>query len=45
MSAMIPRLTLGGPEGESHRETTTSTLTGKRPLSVVLCFYKYFSTA
>eukprot|EP01050_Picozoa_sp_SAG11_P021753 SAG11_NODE_3941_length_2139_cov_12.066176_1_plen_35_part_10 len=26
---MIPRLTLGGPEGEPHRETATSALTGK----------------
>jgi hypothetical protein len=41
---MIPRLTLGGPEGEPHRETATSALTGKATFSCILCFYKYFST-
>ena len=39
---MIPRLTLGGPEGEPHRETATSALTGKATFSCILCFYKYF---
>eukprot|EP01050_Picozoa_sp_SAG11_P009461 SAG11_NODE_890_length_6689_cov_18.947951_2_plen_119_part_00 len=41
---MIPRLTLGGPEGEPHRETATSALTGKATFSCILCFYIYFST-
>jgi len=41
---MIPRLTLGGPEGEPHGETATSALTGEATFSCILCFYKYFST-
>eukprot|EP01050_Picozoa_sp_SAG11_P006693 SAG11_NODE_529_length_8721_cov_24.489330_6_plen_104_part_00 len=41
---MIPRLTLGGPEGEPHGETATSAMTGEATFSCILCFYKYFST-
>ena len=30
---MIPRLTLGGPEGEPHGETATSAMTGEATFS------------